>query len=44
MSIVYFWLQSVVELHPEDDTKMWEPFIDFPCDNVNKREININEE
>lgn len=41
---VYLWLQSVVKLHLEDHMKMWEPFIDLPCDNVNKREININEQ
>lgn len=42
--IFYFWLPSTVNLHPLGPIKMGEPFIDFPCDNVNKRAININEQ
>lgn len=41
---IYFWLQSVVKLHPEDHMKMLKLFIDFTYSNVNKREISANEQ
>lgn len=32
-----------MKLHPVGPVKMGEPLIDIPCDNGNKRAININE-